>query len=106
MDSKVRGVLAELRRRLEDLYGNRLVKLVLFGSQARGDADTDSDIDVMVVLKGNVNPFQEIERGGRVTAAVSLEQDVVISAVYVSENRYRTRASGFLANVRAEGVSV
>jgi uncharacterized protein len=106
MSRKVRGVLMELRRRLEALYGKRLVKLVLFGSQARGDANIDSDIDVLVVLKGNVNPFEEIERGGLVTAAVSLEQDVTISTVYVSENRYRTRASGLLANVRAEGVSV
>jgi predicted nucleotidyltransferase len=106
MNRKVRGILAELRRRLESLYGDRLVKLVLFGSQARGDADLDSDIDVMVVLKGHVNPFVEIERGGRVTAAISLEQDVTISTVYVSESRYRTGAGTLLANVRTEGVGV
>lgn len=106
MSRKVRGVLAELRRRLEALYGNRLVELILFGSQARGDADSDSDIDVLVVLKGNVNPFVEIERGGRVTAAVSLERDVTISTVYVSKSKYRTGASALLANVRAEGVSI
>jgi predicted nucleotidyltransferase len=106
MSSKVRGVLAELQRRLEHLYGNRLVKLVLFGSQARGDAAGDSDIDVLVVLKGKVNPFEEIERGGRVTAEVSLEQDVTISTIYVSENRYRTGTGALLANVRSEGVSV
>ena len=99
-------MLRELRRRLEALYGKRLVKLVLFGSQARGDANVDSDIDVLVVLKGNVNPFEEIERGGIVTAAVSLEQDVAISTVYVSEERYQKGTSGLLANVRAEGVSI
>jgi predicted nucleotidyltransferase len=106
MSRKVRSVLAELRRRLEALYGKRLVKLVLFGSQARGDADADSDIDVLVVLKGEVNPFEEIERGSHVTADVSLEHDVVISSVYVSEERYNRGAGPLLLNIRAEGVSV
>jgi len=106
MSSKVRGVLAELRRRLHELYGNRLVRLVLFGSQARGDANTDSDIDVLVVLKGPVEPFREIHRASVVTAAVSLENDVVISCVYVSEERFKSDHGPLLANVRAEGVPV
>jgi predicted nucleotidyltransferase len=106
MSRKVRGVLAELRRRLEELYGDRLVKLVLFGSQARGTASTDSDIDVLVVLSGPVEPSTEIHRASPVTAAVSLENDVVISCVYVSEERYKVDSGPLLLNVRAEGVPV
>jgi uncharacterized protein len=106
MNPRLKIILAELRSRLEALYGDRLVKLILFGSQARGDADADSDIDVMVVLKGEVNPFEEIERGSHVTADVSLEHDVLISSVYVPEERYNQGAGPLLLNVQAEGVSV
>ena len=106
MSPRIAAILTELHGRLEDLYGERLVRLVLFGSQARGDADADSDIDVLVVLKGEVNPFEEIERGGGVTAAVSLEHDVAISSIYVPEERYNRGAGPLLLNVRAEGVSV
>ena len=106
MIPKVRSVLADLQIKLGELYGERLVRLVLFGSQARGDAGPDSDIDVMVVLRGEVSPFEEIERGGRVTAAVSLDHDVTISTVYVSQARYEREAGALLQNVRAEGVSV
>ena len=106
MSRKVRGVLAELRRRLEELYGDRLVKLVLFGSQARRTASPDSDIDVLVVLRGAVEPSTEIHRASPVTAALSLEHDVVISCVYVSEERYRADNGPLLLNVRAEGVPV
>lgn len=106
MSRKVRGVLAELRRRLEELYGDRLVKLVLFGSQARGTASTDSDVDVLVVLRGPIAPSAEIHRASPVTAAVSLENDVVISCVYVSEERYKVDNGPLLLNVRAEGVPV
>jgi predicted nucleotidyltransferase len=106
MSRKVRGVLAELRHRLEELYGDRLVRLVLFGSQARGTASTDSDVDVLVVLRGPVAPSTEIHRASPVTAAVSLENEVVISCVYVSEERYKVDSGPLLLNVRAEGVPV
>jgi predicted nucleotidyltransferase len=106
VSGKVQTVLAELRRRLEQLYGVRLVKLVLFGSQARGDAAPDSDIDVLVVLRGPVEPSREIHRASPVTASVSLDNDVVISCVYVSEERYNADRGPLLLNVRADGVPV
>ena len=106
MSTRVRAVLAELRRRLEGLYGDRLVKLVLFGSHARGDSASDSDTDVLVVLKGPVQVGTEIERGSTVTAPLSLEHDVVISCVYVPEDRFEQDHGPLLHNVRAEGAQV
>jgi predicted nucleotidyltransferase len=106
MNPKLRAILSELRARFEALYGNRLVKLVLYGSQARGDAAPDSDIDVLVVLKGNVAPGQEIERTGGIVSEISLEHDSVVSCVFVSEERYRSEWTPLLSNVRREGLPV
>ncbi len=72
MDEKLRTILTELRRRLEALYGERLVQMVLFGSRARGDAKPDSDVDVLIVLRDRVNPGEEITRTGELTASLSL----------------------------------
>jgi predicted nucleotidyltransferase len=58
-------IVARLRRRFQVLYGERLVKLILYGSQARRDAGPYSDIDILVVLKSPVRPGQEIERTSR-----------------------------------------
>ena len=106
MTPKLRTVLSELRRELESLYGDRLVRLVLFGSQARGNADADSDIDVLVVLKGPVHPSKEVHRVSPITAAISLRHDVVISCVYVSAERYEANRGPLLVNVQAEGIPV
>ena len=106
MSPQTRAILTELRSSLETIYGDRLVRLVLFGSQVRGDEVAGSDIDIMVVLKGLVSPGKEISRVGKATAALSLRYDVVISCTFVSEQRYDTEQSPLLMNVRKEGVPV
>ncbi len=106
MNEKVEMILSELRRRFESLYGERLAQMVLFGSQARGDAADGSDIDVLVVLRGSVEPGEEIARTGEVTAELSLQYDVVVSCVYISADRYSAEQSPLLLNVRREGVPV
>lgn len=106
MDPELRGLLQDLRRRLERVYGERLVELVLFGSQARGDGESGSDIDLLVVLRGPVEPAAEIARTSDIVAGLSLERDVVISCVFMDEVRYRTRAGPLLRNVRREGIRV
>ena len=106
MTEKLKSILSELRRELLDLYHDRLVRIVLFGSQVRGQAGDDSDIDVLIVLKGPVRPGEEISRAGGITAKLSLANDVVISCAFVSEERLESQSTPFLINVRREGLAV
>ncbi|MEQ9232801.1 nucleotidyltransferase domain-containing protein [Coleofasciculus sp. E2-BRE-01] len=48
---QVTNILQELKSYLEKVYQQQLEKIILYGSQARGDAEPDSDIDVLIVLK-------------------------------------------------------
>jgi predicted nucleotidyltransferase len=55
-------VLKRFRAALDALYGDRIERVVLFGSRARGDAGDDSDYDVAVFLKGLADRWQEVDR--------------------------------------------
>jgi predicted nucleotidyltransferase len=90
---------------LQRLYGPRLVSLVLYGSQARGDAEEGSDIDVLVVLEGPVRPGQEIAHTGVDVAEVSLAHNVAVACMFVSREQFEHEQSPLLINVRREGVA-
>lgn len=55
-------VLSEAKARLAQVYGLRFRGLVLHGSEARGEAGPDSDIDLLVLLDGPVLLGQELDR--------------------------------------------
>ena len=90
-DEKIERVLTDLKQRLTALYGERLEQVVLFGSQARGEAGEDSDIDVLVVLKGEVNHTKELEQISFITAELSGICGRLISTVVVSKKDYDAR---------------
>jgi len=106
MHEKLKIILAELRRRFEAIYGERLVQMILFGSQARGDAEPGSDVDVLVVLKDPVSPGEEIGRTIDIVADLSLQHNEVISCVFIGEDRFRHRYGPLLRNVRREGIRI
>lgn len=80
--------------------------MLLFGSRARGDADEDSDVDVLVVLTGEVDAMTEIHRTGGIVAGLCLRHNLVISCVFVSLRRYEIEQTPLLMNVRREGVAL
>ena len=104
MTSLVQSIIPEIRTTLSTIYGTRMVKLLLFGSQARGDADPGSDIDLFVVLKDPVNPCEEIIRVSEATSRMSLAYDTVISCLFMQEERYLHENSPLLLNIRREGL--
>ena len=64
------SVLAELKQRLGARFGERLARVVLFGSRARGEGHEDSDLDVLVLVAG----LSAAERRAVIDVAFDLEQ--------------------------------
>ncbi len=104
--AQVQTILAALKRELAPLLGDRLDRIVLYGSHARGEAQPGSDIDVLVVLRGDFDYGDLIRLTSSVVSRLSLEYDVVISRAFVTPERYEKEQSPFLLNVRREGIPV
>jgi len=83
----------------------RLKKVVLYGSYARGQAnDEHSDIDLAIVLEGDVAAGKEIDRLIDVITDINLYYGVLLSVYPVSEENYRSVNSPLLLNLRKEGI--
>ena len=106
MERVLDTILREYRRRLEEIYGPRLLRLVLFGSRARGDADPDSDIDVLIVLSGPFDDWAETQRTSKVTSKVSIKFDTDIARIFATPKDYAEKTLPFYEAIRREGVSV
>jgi uncharacterized protein len=103
-EATVARALQEARKKISDLYGERLQLLALYGSWARGEANVHSDIDLLVVLDGETPPGQEIDRMIDVITDINLRYNVLLAVVPVSTEDYRTTNSPLLLNVRREGI--
>ena len=77
---------------------------MLYGSFARGDATDASDINVLVVLRGEVERLREIERISEMAYPLELKNERSIGALPISQERYEDGDSPLLASIQREGL--
>lgn len=98
-------VLTEFRAVLEDLYGNRLERVVLFGSRARGNARADSDYDVAIFLKALPDRWAELDRLAALRVRFLDETGAFFDAKPYPATAYRER-SPLMHEIRREGIDL
>ncbi len=97
-------ILQELFAAFRRRYGERFAGLWLYGSQARGDAGPESDIDLLLVLADPDRPALEIDRIADILADFNLRYGVLLAVLPVAPAMLRDGAGPFWRNVRAEGL--
>ena len=98
-------VLTRFRSALDAAYGDRIERVVLFGSRARGDHRPDSDYDVAVFLRRIGGVGEEIGRLVDLADPILVDTGAIINAVALPEGSHSHR-TGFMAEVRREGVDL
>lgn len=102
-----KAAVAEFSARVRSVFGPRLVRLVLFGSQARGAATEDSDVDVLVVIDQLTSvDGQEIDA---IVGDILTRADVLLSPLVLSSARFdelRARERRLVAEIDREGIPV
>ena len=97
-------ILATYKQELAELLGDKLEAVYLYGLQARGDARPGSDIDVLVVIRGDFDYFKLLKNTSQLTADLSLKNDVVISRVFVSNEDFNRRKTSLIENIWRESI--
>lgn len=100
----IEKIIKEFRESLKEIYDGNLAKLILYGSYARGDFNSDSDIDLLVVLNEAEKPGKEIDRMIEIVNNINLKYNVLISVLPISITDFESLNSPLLLNVRREGV--
>ncbi len=105
MTAIVDPILSRFRAALDQVYGERIERVVLFGSRARGDARTDSDYDVAVFLKDLRGFGKEAGAIAEIETDILSESGVVINALPLRAGSYRER-TGLMQELRRDGVDL
>ena len=97
-------MLAEIRARLRPVYGDRLEDVILYGSASVGQMTEDSDIDVIILLKGPVQLLHDLETALRALLPLSQKYDHPISPKPIDARQYKTMDVPLFSRVRREGL--
>ena len=86
LTSNERAAVAEYVDRIQRHFPDRILSVMLFGSKARGDADTESDIDLLVLVDVETNQFRS--ELWLIASDVSLDYNVVLSPRVFGQARW------------------
>ncbi len=94
-------IIQEFKKDISAILKDKLDKIVLFGSYARGDYDEESDVDVLILVK-EIPTLKEKQKIIKIASMYSLKYDILISPVIYPKNV----KSSFIDEVESYGVEV
>lgn len=98
-------LLAEINNRLRQAFGDRLKGVVLYGSQVRGEAGPDSDVDVLVLLDEVASYLTDARICAAALQELSIELGRPIHAKPTPQELYERQAAPLYVEAHREGLS-
>jgi predicted nucleotidyltransferase len=104
--NEISRVMAEAYR---SVFGSDIMTIYLYGSYARGDYDSESDIDLAAIVKGDRRLLQDkLKKVWDISADVSLENDIIISPTVIPYDEFEEYKSvlPYYRNIEKEGQKI
>jgi predicted nucleotidyltransferase len=105
--SEIDTIMKELIEKIRPLFGDKLKKVILYGSYARGDYDEESDVDVMFLVDDedeNLRTYRKPIR--KVESEIDFKYDVLLCGIVQNQDKFYQYINDipFYSNVYKEGI--
>jgi predicted nucleotidyltransferase len=102
-----RRLVADMRRRIGAELSDIGFRMTVFGSRARGDAEPDSDMDVLIEVDVDHISFADKRRLRRIATDLSIASGIIVSLLVVDRGILAERGDfSVFESVREEGIAV
>lgn len=107
MPENINNIIQYFTNKVRTLLGNRVKKIILYGSYARGDYNDSSDVDIMILTDFT---FEEIEKYrddiSDIAFDIELETGIILSPIIKNIDKYNEQVNiiPFYTNVQKDGV--
>lgn len=108
MNKQVENIISRIKNESRRILGEKLVKMILFGSYARGSQEPYSDLDIMFLIDEEENIGKFEDKFTDISLKISLEHGIVPTIILKSWKQFKDYEDvfPFYMNVRNEGVVI
>lgn len=102
-------ILQRMVKAYRSVYGENIVKIILYGSYARGDYEQDSDIDIAAIVQGERAVLQEgLKQVWDISSDLELEYGTIVSPTVIPYDEFEKYKNDlpYYKNIQSEGVGI
>lgn len=108
-ESELNAIIKEIVDEAKELLKEDIYKIVLFGSCARGDYDSESDIDIMIIMNCRKEKILRYRKQvSKIASRIGLKNDIEVSMLLRDRDTFEQNESilPFYKNIQREGVAL